>query len=49
MASASHDTRNKMAELTAEGIIKVLKGERPDNLCNPDVLKVRPLDQVKII
>jgi len=49
IASASHDTRNKMAELTAEGIIKVLKGERPDNLCNPDVLKIRPLDQVKII
>ena len=49
IGSASHDTRNKMAEYVAEGIIKVLKGERPDNLFNPDVIKVRSLDEVKMI
>ncbi|OYT67514.1 MAG: D-glycerate dehydrogenase [Candidatus Wolframiiraptor sp. EX4484-121] len=49
IASASHDTRNRMAEYAAEGIIKVLKGERPDNLFNPDVIKVKPLDEVKMI
>ena len=49
IGSASHDTRNKMAEYVAEGIIKVLKGEKPDNLFNPDVIKVRSLDEVKII
>ena len=49
IGSASHDTRNKMAEYVAEGIIKVLKGEKPDNLFNPDVIKVRSLDEVKMI
>ena len=49
IGSASHDTRNKMAEYVAEGIIKVLKGEKPDNLSNPDVIKVRSLDEVKMI
>ena len=49
IGSASHDTRNKMAEMAAEGIIKVLKGEKPENLCNPDVMKVMPLEKVKMI
>jgi len=49
IGSASHDTRNKMAEYVADGIIKVLRGERPDNLFNPDVIEVRSLDEVKII
>ncbi|MCD6235837.1 MAG: D-glycerate dehydrogenase [Thaumarchaeota archaeon] len=49
IASASHDTRNKMAEMAAEGIIKVLRGEKPDNLCNPEVINVRPLEKVKMI
>lgn len=49
IGSASHETRNKMAELAAEGIVKVLRGEKPENLCNPDVMKVRPLEQVKMM
>ena len=49
IGSASHDTRNKMAEMAAEGIIKVLKGEKPENLYNPDVIKVVPLEKVKMI
>lgn len=49
IGSASHETRNKMAELTATGIIKVLKGEMPENLFNPDVMNIRPLSEVKIL
>jgi glyoxylate reductase len=49
IGSASHDTRNKMAELTAMGIVKVLKGEVPENLLNPEVINVRPLSMVKMI
>lgn len=49
IGSASHDTRNKMAEYAAEGIIKVLKGEEPDNLYNREVVKIRPLHSVRMI
>ena len=49
IGSASHDTRNKMAEMAAEGIVKVLKGEKPENLYNPDVIKVMPLEKVKMM
>ncbi len=49
IASASYDTRARMAELAALGIVKVLKGEEPENLFNKDVVKVRPLEQVKMI
>ncbi|MEM2846471.1 MAG: glyoxylate reductase [Nitrososphaerota archaeon] len=49
IGSASHETRSKMAELTATGIIKVLRGEKPENLFNPEVMKVRPLSEVKIL
>lgn len=49
IGSASHDTRNRMAEYAAEGIIKVLRGEEPDNLYNREVVKIRPLHSVKMI
>ncbi|MCD6592352.1 MAG: D-glycerate dehydrogenase, partial [Thaumarchaeota archaeon] len=49
IGSASHETRSKMAELAASGIVKVLKGEEPENLFNPEVMKVRPLEEVKMI
>ena len=49
IGSASHETRSKMAELAASGIIKVLRGERPENLFNPEVMKVRSLEEVKMI
>ena len=38
-----------MAELAASGIVKVLRGERPENLFNPEVMKVRSLEEVKMI
>jgi glyoxylate reductase len=49
IGSASHDTRNKMAELTAIGIIKVLKGEMPENLFNLEVINIKSLSMVKMI
>lgn len=49
IASASHETRGKMAEYAAEGIVKVLRGEMPENLYNKDVVKVRPLNEVKML
>ncbi len=49
IGSASHETRNKMAELTAVGIIKVLKGEKPENLLNPEAANIRPLSEVKVL
>ncbi len=41
-ASASHETRSKMAEMVAENLIAFLRGEVPPNLVNKDVVKVRP-------
>jgi len=49
IASASHDTRNRMAEYAASGMISVFKGEIPENLYNKDVLKIKPLSEVKMI
>ncbi|MEM4535930.1 MAG: glyoxylate reductase [Nitrososphaerota archaeon] len=49
IGSASYDTRNMMAQYAAEGIIKVLKGEEPENLYNRDVVKIRPLHLVKMV
>ncbi len=49
IGSASHDTRNRMAEYAAEGIIKVLRGEEPDNLYNREVVKIRPLHSIRMI
>lgn len=49
IGSASYDTRNRMAQYAAEGIIKILRGEEPDNLYNRDVVKIRALHSVKMI
>ncbi|MEN2974476.1 MAG: glyoxylate reductase [Candidatus Caldarchaeales archaeon] len=47
IGSATIDTRNKMAAYAADGIIRVLRGELPDNLYNKEVVKIRP--PVKLI
>lgn len=39
LGSASYETRNLMAKMAAENLIKGLKGEIPDNLVNKEVLK----------
>lgn len=39
IASATEGAREEMGRLAVEGIIKVLQGERPENLVNPEVWK----------
>jgi glyoxylate reductase len=39
IASASVETRTRMAMMAAENVVAVLSGERPPNLVNPDVGK----------
>ena len=43
IASASVETRTKMATTAATNLVSVLQGREPPNLVNPEVLKVRPL------
>lgn len=42
IASASYETRTKMAVMAAENLIAILEGRVPPNLVNREVLKVRP-------
>lgn len=42
IASASYETRMKMAIMAAENITAILEGKIPPNLVNREVLKVRP-------
>ncbi|MEM2546628.1 MAG: NAD(P)-dependent oxidoreductase, partial [Candidatus Bathyarchaeia archaeon] len=46
IASASHETRSKMAEMVAENLVAFFEGRRPPNLVNPEVLKIRPLSRL---
>jgi glyoxylate reductase len=39
IGSATHTTRNKMASMASEGILKLLSGSRPENIVNPEVLE----------
>ncbi len=39
MASASLETRTKMACIAAENVVALFKGQRPANILNPEVLK----------
>ncbi len=41
-ASASHETRSRMAEMVAENLIAFLNGKVPPNLVNKEVVEVRP-------
>jgi glyoxylate reductase len=41
IASASLETRTKMASIAAENVIALFKGQRPPNMLNPEVLKTR--------
>lgn len=36
-ASATHETRSRMAEIAAGNLLAALRGERPENLVNPEV------------
>ncbi|MCW3979217.1 MAG: glyoxylate reductase [Candidatus Bathyarchaeota archaeon] len=43
IASASVETRTRMAVTAAANLVSVLQGREPPNLVNPEVKKVRPL------
>ncbi|MBL7167301.1 D-glycerate dehydrogenase [Candidatus Bathyarchaeota archaeon] len=43
IASASVETRTKMATTAAINLVSVLQGREPPNLVNPEVLKIRPV------
>lgn len=43
IASATIETRTKMATMAAQNLVDGLMGKRPQNLVNPDVLKKREL------
>ena len=45
IASASVETRTKMAIVAAKNLVSVLRGKEPPNLVNPGVRKIRPLRQ----
>ncbi len=40
IASASVETRTKMATMAAENLIAMLQGKRPPNIVNPEVYDV---------
>ena len=42
IASASHETRKRMAIMAVENLTAILEGKVPPNLVNKEVLKVRP-------
>jgi glyoxylate reductase len=39
LASASLETRTKMAVMAANGVVALFKGQRPPNMLNPDIFK----------
>ncbi|MGH9740886.1 MAG: 2-hydroxyacid dehydrogenase [Candidatus Acidiferrum sp.] len=41
IASASIETRTKMACMAAENVVALFKGQRPPNMLNPEVLKAK--------
>ncbi|MFQ6053188.1 MAG: 2-hydroxyacid dehydrogenase [Candidatus Bathyarchaeia archaeon] len=47
IASASRETRTRMAVVAATNLVSVLLGEEPPNLVNPEVRAVRPLKPSK--
>ena len=49
IGNATYEARYAMAETGALNIVKVLKGEPPLSLFNTDVMKIRPLEKVKVI
>ena len=49
MGSATTQTRSAMSELAARNLLAVLKGTQPPSWLNPEVEKIRPLPEVKMI
>ena len=49
LGSATYETRKRMADITVENLLRVLKGEDPIYLVNPEVKKIRPLEKTKLL
>lgn len=49
VASATFEARRRLAEAAAENIISILSGRLPLSLLNPEVLKIRSLEEIKIL
>jgi len=49
IGSATLEARKRLAETAAENIISLLKGVAPSNLLNPEVMKVRPLEEIRML
>jgi glyoxylate reductase len=49
IGSATKESRRRMAEIAANNLVSVLKGEPPLHWLNPEVEKVRPLSRVRMI
>jgi glyoxylate reductase len=49
LGSATRTARMRMAELTAQNLLAVLRGEPPVHWLNPEAARVRPLSSVKML
>ena len=49
IASADEYTRELMSRMVAENVLAALSGRIPEALCNPDVVRVRPPEELKMI
>jgi glyoxylate reductase len=49
MGSATTQTRSAMSELAARNLLAVLQGTPPPSWLNPEVEKIRPLSEVKML
>jgi glyoxylate reductase len=49
IASATFEARRRLAETAAENIISILSGKLPPSLLNPEVLKIRSLEEIRIL
>ncbi len=49
IGSATNEARQRMSEISAKNLLAVLKGEEPPYLFNPDVKKIRPLSDAKVL
>ncbi|MBO3799968.1 MAG: D-glycerate dehydrogenase [Candidatus Brockarchaeota archaeon] len=49
IGSATFEARSKLAETAAENILLLLKGDVPESLLNPEVMKVRPIEEIKML
>jgi glyoxylate reductase len=49
MGSATTQTRSAMSELAARNLLAVLRGTSPPSWLNPEVEKIRPLSEVKML